>query len=702
MRIGGIASGFDTESMIKELMNAERIRMNNFRRQEQTYLWRQEAYNTTSKSMANFILNSRKNFGLTQITAFGTVRESSLNSLEWVKRALSSNEALVSAKAKADAMNGSHKVEVTQLAENASITSINLNGTLLDENQQFKADGEIEIETAKGKTTIQVKAGMKISTFVSALNNAKDGDNSLGIRAAFDKDLGKLIITTRETGADQFIRINQQAPNSLIGKDIEINTFNMNAGLLDGDNKFVGDHEFKITVGSETVNMQIPDGMPMNMLVSVLKDMGVAAEFDQATGELTVTGEPGQPISITDQDGNSMVNLISQNTEKDGILNLDGTFKADGSIQVQIDGDKHTIDVHAGDSINDLITQLSALGVDTRYENEQLIIENQNGRFISVSADGRSMTSGAMQALGSYDEGKDSVIKFNGDEVQKSSNNFTIYGIELDLKAAEVGKEVTINVSTDVDGIFNKISEFVDSYNKLVDEINGKLGEKKYRDYQPLTPEEKEAMSEKEVELWEEKAKSGLLKSNESLTRTLQSIRTSLYQKVEGATGSYDLITQVGITTGNYKDGGKLVIDEDKLKDAISNDPEGVMNLFFKVPETTELGEARTKESGLVQRVYDGFVTGMKDIIRQSGTGEDANLFRDVQSNILIDFVSEQSSISLIDKDLLSLSQRILREEQVLQQKENRYWQKFTAMEKALSQMNQQSNWLMSQLGLGG
>ena len=87
----------------------------------------------------------------------------------------------------------------------------------------------------------------------------------------------------------------------------------------------------------------------------------------------------------------------------------------------------------------------------------------------------------------------------------------------------------------------------------------------------------------------------------------------------------------------------------------------------------------------------------MEEIIKKSGTGENADLYRGVKGNILLDFVSKHSSISLIDKDVLQYSRKIDDLNEMLFRKENNYYAKFAAMEKAISRMNQQSSWLMQQ-----
>ncbi|NLM04826.1 MAG: flagellar filament capping protein FliD, partial [Clostridiales bacterium] len=280
----------------------------------------------------------------------------------------------------------------------------------------------------------------------------------------------------------------------------------------------------------------------------------------------------------------------------------------------------------------------------------------------------------------------------------KSSNNFSVLGINLQLEGVSTNP-ITINVSSDVESVYEKIKSFIDEYNKIIDDITEQINQKFYKDYHPLSNEEKQAMKDRDIELWEEKAKSGLVQNDPTLTRMLQTLRSRLYEKVEGVGGSFDHITQIGITTGRYQDGGKLVIDEQKLKNAINNDPEGVLELLFKTPEGSDENDEKVKNSGLVNRIYDTMVDSMKEIISKSGPGEDAALLRNVRSNILIDFVTEQSSISLLDKDIEKLNQRIIREERILAQREDSYWKRFTAMEKAMAAMQQQSMWLMSQMG---
>lgn len=523
MRITGLASGIDTEEMIQNLMKAERIKVDRVERDRQTVLWRQEAYNSLNKDFANFILNTRKMFGLTTVSRTGSFLPNSYQNLDWVKKATSSNESIATVSSTGKALDGTYSVHVEKLAEGVSLAS----GSEIGGSEILTGKESISF-TINDKVVTVNKTGDKditMSDVVKAINSIED----IGVRASYDAGIDRFFLQTTETGEDASIKI-----------------------------KAIG------------------------------------------------TGE-------------SFINALKLT-----------------------DGER-----------------------------------GKNGSSI----------------IGEEFLGKDAEISFNGaDNISSSTNRITINGITMDLTG--IG-DFTINVATDVDAVYEKIEQFVNEYNELVDKTNRLLGEKVYRDYQPLTSEQKKAMEKEDIELWEEKAKSGLLRNDDIIGRTMLSVRQDLYKKSDEFDGSFKLITEIGISTEKYargSAGGKLEIDDQKLKEAIAKDPEGVMEFLFKEsnPEEDEIG-------GIVTRVYDNIMTGMEDIIKKSGTGDSADLYRGVKSNILLDFVTEHSSISLLDKDVLDYSRRIDDLNAMLFRKENGYYAKFAAMERAISRMNQQSMWMMQQ-----
>lgn len=555
LRITGIMSGIDTESIIESLMEAERIKVERVKQDRQLVIWRQEMYNDINKSFANFILNTRKLFGLTTVAPSGAFLPNSYEKLNWVKKATSSDPSLVTVSSTSGAYDGSYSVRVKQLAEGVSMVSSREIGGK-DEEGKLKTVAELlgegapdEISFEINGKTVTISTDYTLQQVARTINLTED----IGVRATYDASIDRFFLQTRGTGEEA---------------------------------------QLQIKTKEEPINE-------------------AARAFFQK-------------------------------------LNLKVSYHGYVDSAQNLKKGRHPNDTTEND-----------------------------GRLI----------------IGARYAGQNAIIDFNGAEnIESSSNTITISGVTLNLLGVnEEDKPVTITVSTDVDAVFEKISEFINEYNKLVDKVNDLLTEKRYYDYKPLTDAQKEEMDEKEIELWEERAKSGLLRNDDILQRTMQNVRASLYKKFDGV---FKLITEIGITTEEYSigsAGGRLVIkDEERLRQAIANDVEGVMELLFK--EKTE-----DYEGGLVTRIYDNLIAGMEDIIKKSGTGDNANLYRNVKSTILLDFVTEYGSISLLDKSISEYNRRIDDLNNILIDRENYYYKKFAALETALSRMNAQSMWLMQQ-----
>lgn len=274
--------------------------------------------------------------------------------------------------------------------------------------------------------------------------------------------------------------------------------------------------------------------------------------------------------------------------------------------------------------------------------------------------------------LTAYKEGTNAKVTINGFEMEKLSNNFTVNGVTYSIKntTAATGP-VTTSVCTDVDGIYNQIKEFVNKYNELVDSLNEKLKEEKYRDYAPLTSEQKEAMSDKEIELWEEKAKSGLLKNDTSISTGTNQMRTDFYSQVSADGKTYQL-TEFGITTsGAYQMRGHLEINEDKLKAKIQEDPQSVAALF-----TSGSNSSAYSDKGIMKRIGDTLKNTVKSIEAKAGN-----------STMGTNDYSIGKNLNTISTDITKMQDR-------LTTIENRYYTKFSAMDSAIQKMNEQSSYL--------
>lgn len=369
-----------------------------------------------------------------------------------------------------------------------------------------------------------------------------------------------------------------------------------------------------------------------------------------------------------------------------------------------------TFTVNAGDTIDSVMSKINSSGLgisamrasiyvendatpepDGTYQNRVIFTSNKTGSGGEIlAADPNTDTflkdlGFATTATATPNEyslnidkvGVDATVKINGYQMEQKSNVFTINGIQYTIKSTNAGSPTTVSTSTDVDKIYTNIKSFVDKYNESIDKINTKLKAERYRDYTPLTDKQKESMTEKQVELWEEKARSGLLRNDSTLSRALSSLRMDLYTRVgtdtDNVNNDFDQLSEIGITTSsNYQEGGKLMISEAKLREAIEKDPNAVYQLFANEGSTYE-------SKGLARRLRDTVKQSMDGIVEKAGNSMKTN---------------NQFSIG---KLLNGVDSQISRFEGRLSQIEDRYWRQFTAMEKAIQRSNEQANYLMQQ-----
>lgn len=278
--------------------------------------------------------------------------------------------------------------------------------------------------------------------------------------------------------------------------------------------------------------------------------------------------------------------------------------------------------------------------------------------------------------------------------IQKPTNNFTVDGINYVLNSKPAG-EVTLTLTPNAQNTFDKIKAFIDKYNELIEKINDKLTEKKQYDYLPLTDDQKKEMKDTDIANWEAKAKQGILSRDSTLEKMLSDMRMAFYDKVDGA-GTY--LTDIGLSTSSdTTERGKIIIDEDKLKKAIQDNPDKVANLFMKQSGTAynpdSKSSLRYKSEGIFQRLNDILQDNIRTtrdskgnkglLLQKAGIKGDYSEY----NNILTDELNEQDKRinEMIDK---------------LYVKEEKYYLDFSKLETVMQQLNQQSSWLAQQLGM--
>ncbi|ACJ34925.1 flagellar hook-associated protein 2 [Anoxybacillus flavithermus] len=376
--------------------------------------------------------------------------------------------------------------------------------------------------------------------------------------------------------------------------------------------------------------------------------------------------------------GVTPLNLTSPFALKLAVTDPNGSTK---NVEISIDPDSDTLQ-----SVINKMNGHADLGVNAFYDDvtkKVVINKTQTGAGASIQiVEGQELFQafGFTTALNNLEltgktNGQNAQFTINGLQTERTSNTFTINGMTYTLKNTHAGT-VTLTSTTNTDAIFNSIKSFVDKYNETIDEINKKLKETRYRDYQPLTDEQREKLTEKQAEKWEEKAKSGILRGDSILSNALSNMRQALYRKVEAAPEGFQQLAQIGITTTpNYLEGGKLLIDEAKLRQKIEENPDGVYRLFSN--------NGSGNDKGVVLQLRDEIKKTIKSIEDKAG-------------NTL-----KATNQYIIGKSILDIDTRISAAEDRLKRVEDRYWKQFSAMEKAVQRANSQSMYLMNAFGGG-
>ena len=356
-------------------------------------------------------------------------------------------------------------------------------------------------------------------------------------------------------------------------------------------------------------------------------------------------------------------------------VDADGIRMFSMTIQMDNGSDPQTFSFDENMTVRDMMSKVNGanMGVTMSYSSLQreFVIKSEktgasNGFSLNLNTEASIGT--AFAGLSGVTAGKDAKITVfeqgdtTGVEVTSASNNISLDGVGIQLNATTTSA-VSYTVSKDTDSTMKMVKDFVEAYNSMIDNIQSMYTEKKLSSYLPLTSDERAALSDKEAEEWEKFARSGLLKNDQTLRSFMSEARGMLYESVGGTGRS---LYSIGITTtNNYSDGGKLQIDEEKLRAALESNPEQVARMFVS-SDSTATGSA----AGYANKL--------------------SNLFNNYTKKI------EQTDINFIDKRIKDFKDRIERMNTAMVAKEEAYYRRFTAMETLMSQLNSQSASLMN------
>lgn len=302
-----------------------------------------------------------------------------------------------------------------------------------------------------------------------------------------------------------------------------------------------------------------------------------------------------------------------------------------------------------------------------------------SGKFsITSKAYGTNLTDGSgtlktLLGMGTIQNATAGTVKISTDgglsfkEFTTNNNSLTVNGVTLTLLSTNTSTDLAkIQTQTDPAKAIDTIKNFVQNYNDLLNTFGSKVKEEKYRDYLPLTDEQKKDMKENDITLWEQKAKSGLLKNDNILSSAVSSMRSVI-------TGSLGDLSAIGITTGQYYENGKIYINEEKLKVALQSDPQKVMNIFQ--------GSANGATPGIYSKISDEMNGTLDLLAKKAGTSK-------YSSDVNSIFKTE----SIMGKQLVDYNKRISDMKNRLNDMESRYYKQFSAMEEAMNKYQSQSS----------
>lgn len=378
------------------------------------------------------------------------------------------------------------------------------------------------------------------------------------------------------------------------------------------------------------------------------------------------------------------VKQLAQGVTKQSTAAVDPAWTHSGADETfTLTGSKgsSTITVSSGNSITDILSAINNVSNDTgikaAYDSgtkQVFLMTTDTGASstIQITDTASSILANVFKIDTASANGQDAIITFNGgSDISFSSNAFTFTNINFNLKKEGTA---TVTVSNDIDAAVDKIKTFVEAYNAAIEDISGKLSEKRDRDYEPLTDAQKEEMSDSEIEKWEAKAKSGMLRGDSLLNSVYSNLRMTASNIVGGLAGDYKTLSSIGITTSDYSEKGKLHIDEEDLRAALADDPEGVMRMFTQTSDTTS-------EKGLAVQLYEQLNSSITTITTTAGSA------------------SVSYDQSALGEQINDLAENIETAEDKLSDKQEYWWNQFSLMEQYIQQMNAQMSWLQAQLG---
>lgn len=499
-------------------------------------------------------------------------------------------------------------------------------------------------------------------------------------------------VTASNTTANGSYTVNVDAVSSsqyVTGRDISDKEYKKDTKLVDTGMQLGS--ELIVNAGKnydKAKRLEITEETTIANFVAFLKEAGLNAEYNEKQGRFiinsTASGAENR-FTLTNRTVNGEIKASEdairtlydyENLDSDKKNEIDSAlfalrFGSEDEKQAASEKLTTTLVTETGVSeaaVSAAVTALkgniavdSSSAINGEGEGLELLGLGEITREIAENGANTEGDEGKMSVLG----GTDSVIRFNGAKYVSSSSSFSINGMSINVSDVTTSA-VRINIAADSDSVYESFKGFITSYNELVDSMSKAYDAKSAKGYDMLTKDEKEAMSDDEVELWENRIKDSLLRRDETLNDLMSSFREALASGVEIDGKKYSLST-FGIVTSDYTEYGKLHIYGDKDDPKFNDKTNTLRNTLAEDPDTS----AKVL-SAIMNKLYEVLNKKMSS----SKLSSAMTFYNDKQM---------KTQVEDYEKDITEWEDK-------LADLEDRYYKQFSSMETAMAKMQSQQS----------
>ncbi len=676
MRITGLATGMDMDQLVKETMQPYRIKIQQQKQQKDIMEIKQQLYRDVikeSRELYNKYFDVAKTDSLLLSKNWSTVKFTS------------SNENVLTVTSSSDAKPGNYTVTGnTATAAKATVTSdMIIDNKVLINGKEFTLKGDTEKLKAENLNKELQTAGMNVAVRYSDFAGTEAGNQSGFI---FESTvLGKDSTFTIGGTSTAFENIKP----GIDATAATVTGFKVQ-DLKDASGQINIDGEI-VTIDISTINVN--DDIE-KLLQSKLSEKKLTAEIDDngnITFRSTVLGSKVEDPNIKINSKTGSFNIGEDATYTTNVLDKD---LIDGKT-ISVNGKAFKVDFSQAESgkeeeyLNNLlkeqnVTATAVIGTDNKITFKSNVA-GANGKVdISILNGGAIIPSQGTDAAMTIKDDKGGVYTHTG-----ISNTLTLDGVTFKFTGEIPAEGISVNGKNDAAGVKDKLVNFINDYNKLMEKLNTLTIEKRNKNYMPLTDEQKKEMSENEIKIWNEKVKQGQLYKDSDVSRIANSMKSAMRGLVDGVDGNLEKFGIKPVADYQGTKNGTFVIDEDKLTNALENNLEDVMKLFISTPPSDDSLTAveKNKSTGVAQRLkgilYNETVSISSSLIKKVGIEGSAS---SVNSEIT-------KAIKKYDRKMEDMEKDFAKREQQL-------YSKWATIESMMNKLNAQQSYLTSQLGM--